>query len=89
MSNKMATLHEKYALVVTTDVYFDGNFTIAVMKHKEKKISVAGCSKRNPNSDEYVKDRGIEIATARALVNLDKALHPRKYARMENKAKTA
>lgn len=85
MSNKMENLKEKYALAVTTDVYFDGNFTIAIMKHKEKKFTVAGVAKRNANSDVYIKERGMEIAIARAFVNVDKAIHPRKYARLENK----
>ncbi len=84
MSKKMETLVEKYGKSVSTDVYFDGNFTVAVMTHRAKKLLVVGCAKRNPSSDPYVKERGIEIATARALVNLDRAFHPRKYKRAEN-----
>ncbi len=84
MSKKIETLVEKYGRAVSTDVYFDANFTVAVMTHKAKKLSVVGVAKLNPNSDVYIKERGVEIATARALVNLDKAFHPRKYKRMEN-----
>ena len=87
MSKKMDNLKEEYSGKVSFDVFFQDNFTVCVVTHKAKKKISVGVSKRNAESDQYDKSRGVDIATARALVNLDKVLHPRKYQRLKDKAR--
>lgn len=93
MGNKMDKLKKQYEASSTMELFLDGNFSVVILTHKgeEGKVRVIGCSKRNPNSDEYSESRGLDIAASRALINLDKHYHPRKYKRLENKlkAKTA
>ena len=78
--SKADKLKAEYAGKVSSDVYFDGNYTVAVIQ-SEKGRRAIGVAKRNPTSDVYVKERGVEIAMSRALENLDKQLHPRRYTK--------
>ena len=77
MSKKTDKLYAEYADKVKPEVFLEGNYTVALLTHK--KYRVIGVAKRNPESDEYLISRGVEIATARALQNLDKLVHPRRY----------
>jgi hypothetical protein len=76
-------LIDEYAGKVACDVYFDGNFTVAIIS--EKGHHAIGVAKCNPSCDEYNRDRGGKIAVARALVNLDKQLQPWRYSKDKTK----
>jgi hypothetical protein len=81
MSKKTDKLFAEYAGKVTSDVFLDGNYSVVLLTHK--KVRVIGIAKRNPESDVYIAERGVEIATARALQNLDKQVHPRRYKKVK------
>jgi hypothetical protein len=72
-SDKLAL---KYKDAEITHVEHDGNYTLVEMKYGEKRVF--GLAKRNPQCDNFIAARGINIAVSRALQKLDAELHPRR-----------
>lgn len=77
MSKKTIRLRDEYDGKVGQEIFIDGNFTVALLTHE--KGHFIGVAKRNPACDEFIPDRGLDIAFSRALVNLDKKVHPARY----------
>ena len=61
-------LRTKYAKA-KVKIEHDGNYTVAVVSYRKK--TVIGISKRNPNADPLIPERGEEIAIIRALRKLE------------------
>lgn len=71
MSKKVEKLEEKLA---SAKIYteFIGNYTVVEASLAGKRAF--GIAKRNPGADEYIPERGEQIARVRALRNLSAKL---------------
>ena len=69
MNKKLATAVKKAQDNYTPAYHVDGNFTICLL-WSEQRVCAVGVSKRNPNCDEYIAERGREIAFVRAVKHL-------------------
>lgn len=82
MSKKIDNLAKKYGDEARFSVHTDGNYTIVEVKYSG--FRTFGIAKRNPSCDVYIFERGQQIATARALRNLDNLVT--KYENEQGKA---
>lgn len=69
MNKKLASAVEKAQDRYTPQYWADGNFTACILLD-DGAICAVGVSKRNPNCDEYIEERGRFIAFVRAVKHL-------------------
>ena len=69
MNKKLATAVEKAKDRYLPEYWTDGNFAACILLDSGT-ICAVGMSKRNPNCDEYLDERGRTIAFVRAVKNL-------------------